>query len=35
MSEDAYTKKGVEELFSNDGLSAGEYGFMRGYLDAA
>ncbi|MBS1266763.1 MAG: hypothetical protein MAG795_00732 [Candidatus Woesearchaeota archaeon] len=32
---DVYSKQGLKTVFDDDSLSAGEYAFMRGYLDAA
>ena len=32
---DIYSEEGLREQFTDDSLSAEEYGFMRGYIDAA
>ncbi len=34
MRNDVYSEKGLDAIFTDDGLSAGEYGFMRGYINA-
>jgi len=34
MDEDIYTEDGVEEMFDDDSLTAEEYGFMVGYIQA-
>ncbi len=31
---DIYTEEGIEEYVDDDGISASEEGFMKGYLDA-
>jgi hypothetical protein len=31
--DDIYSEGSLEELYDDDSISGGEYGFMRGYLE--
>ena len=35
VKEGIYSETGLDELFDDDSITAGEYGFMRGYINAA